>query len=194
MPNYIGVFMHYVYAHIRHDTNEVFYIGQGQKERCYDKNHNKHWKNVVNKTGYSIKIIKDNLLKHEANELEILLIRLYGRKDLGMGNLVNKTHGGEGSIGVIVSDITKSKMSMAHIGDKNPMYGKPQSVSHRIKNGMVHSKPVIDQFGNEYKSAKEAAKYNNINASNITKCCKGKVKTAGKLTWRYVCQPQYKHF
>lgn len=37
----------------------------------------------------------------------------------------------------------------------------------------------------EYQSIKMAARENNIRDSNISKCCKGERKTAGKCIWKY---------
>lgn len=92
--------MAYVYEHIRLDTNEIFYIGIGNDlnyQRAYQKkSRNKHWKNIVNITNYSVNIIFDNLSWEDACFKEIELIKKYGRKDLNNGILVNMTDGGEG--------------------------------------------------------------------------------------------------
>lgn len=37
----------------------------------------------------------------------------------------------------------------------------------------------------EYQSIKMAARENNISSSNISQCCNGKRKTAGKCIWKY---------
>lgn len=91
---------YYVYRHRRLDTFEVFYIGISKvKSRSRNKStRNKVWKNIVNKTKYSIEIIQQNLSHEDACELEILLIQEYGRKDLGTGCLANLTDGGEGGL------------------------------------------------------------------------------------------------
>jgi len=95
--------MAYVYRHIRLDKNEVFYIGIGSDDKgyytranCKDKTtRGHHWGNVVSKTNYEIEIILDNLSWEEACKKEIEFIALYGRSDLKLGTLVNKTDGGE---------------------------------------------------------------------------------------------------
>jgi hypothetical protein len=91
----------YLYRHIRLDKNEPFYIGIGcQKnyQRAYVKKHrNKYWNNIVNSTDYRVEIILDNLTKDEALQKEKEFIALYGRKDLGLGTLVNMTDGGDGT-------------------------------------------------------------------------------------------------
>ena len=59
-----------VYRHIRLDTRRPFYIGIGvNKARAYSvKNRNKHWHNIVNKSGYEVQILFDYLTYEEAKE------------------------------------------------------------------------------------------------------------------------------
>lgn len=111
--------MAYIYKHIRKDTNEIFYIGIGKlKRRLHStKNRNAHWKHIVDKCGFISEIIEDNLSWEEACEKEKLLIKQYGRIDLGTGVLVNMTEGGEGFVSNH-SDISKIKMSIAKSGKK----------------------------------------------------------------------------
>ena len=92
-----------VYEHLRNDTKEVFYVGIGKTERrAYRKdNRNPYWKNIVNKVGYTVNIVYKDIEHKEAKKIEILLIEKYGRKNLGLGNLVNMTDGGEGVLGLI---------------------------------------------------------------------------------------------
>ena len=108
-----------VYFHRRKDTNEVFYVGIGDKEkRAYKKSnrgHNHYWKNIVNKVGYDVEIVYTDLTWDEACELEIKYIADFGRKDLGLGNLVNMTDGGEGRKRPH-TDQTKRKISEGHKG------------------------------------------------------------------------------
>jgi hypothetical protein len=110
--------MAYVYQHSRKDTGEVFYIGIGSdtKEE-YSRAYNKHrrsqyWHNVVNKSGYIIDIILDNISWDEACYTEQYLIAYYGRKNKSKGPLVNLTDGGDGGYGriYIVSEQTKQKL------------------------------------------------------------------------------------
>jgi hypothetical protein len=107
--------MAYLYRHIRLDKNEVFYIGIGSDnyfKRAYSKKYrNKYWNNIINKTNYEIEILLDNLNKNNCLEKEIEFIKLYGRKDLKTGTLVNLTDGGEGLNGFNHSDSAKLKIS-----------------------------------------------------------------------------------
>ena len=124
-----------VYEHLRNDTNEVFYVGIGKEEgRAFDKhNRNKHWHNIVNKAGYTVNIVYEDIEHDEAKKIEILLIEKYGRKDLGLGNLVNMTDGGEGCLGLICSEETRQKLSEANKSEKNPNFGKTPSEESRLK-------------------------------------------------------------
>ena len=107
-----------VYKHIRLDTNEVFYVGIGsEKRRAYsDYKRSKHWHSVVNKVGYKIQLLYEDIDWEKACKIEQELIKLYGRKDLGLGTLVNMTDGGDGRFGAKASDETKKKMSQSQKG------------------------------------------------------------------------------
>lgn len=95
--------MAYTYRHFRKDTNEIFYIGigkdnDGKYKRAYEtQKRNKHWYNVVNKVGFYVDVVADNLTWMQACELESELIKKYGRCDLNEGDLVNMTDGGDGN-------------------------------------------------------------------------------------------------
>jgi hypothetical protein len=110
-----------VYQHIRKDTNEVFYVGIGATEkRAYSKNgRNQHWKNIVNKVEYYVEIIYHDLEWSLACNMEQYLIEAYGRVNLKTGCLVNLTNGGEGTIGRVVSNETKYKISQFKKGTKH---------------------------------------------------------------------------
>lgn len=74
---------YYVYKHLKKGTDEVFYIGEGSGNRSYSKkSKNNHWNNIVNKYGFDVEIVKDNISKKEALELETKLIKEYGIENL----------------------------------------------------------------------------------------------------------------
>lgn len=105
-----------VYRHLK-PNGEVFYIGIGDVIRAYRKvGRNKHWKNIVNKYGYEVQILKEDLSWEDACELECILIDYYGRRDLGLGPLVNMTDGGEGTLNYTHSEETRVKLSEANTG------------------------------------------------------------------------------
>jgi hypothetical protein len=130
-----------VYRHIRLDKNEPFYIGIGNDlYRAYVKNgRNKYWKNIVNKTDYKIEILFNDLSWDEACEKEKEFIKLYGRKDLGLGPLVNMTDGGDGCNNLsyeIKKRISNSKKGNKYwIGKKH----KEESKNKISKSKLGHS-------------------------------------------------------
>ncbi len=92
----------YVYVHRRLSDQVVFYVGKGQKNRAFDFiRRSNHWKAVARKHGVSVEIVLADVSEREAFEHECELIRLYGRKDCGLGPLVNKSDGGEGPSGSV---------------------------------------------------------------------------------------------
>lgn len=87
----------YIYVHNRLDTNLPFYIGKGCGGRAFSKaSRNKWWKNIVQKCGYEVIIIEQNLSEEDAFELETQHIKLF--RKLGY-ELTNMTAGGEGASG-----------------------------------------------------------------------------------------------
>jgi hypothetical protein len=140
--------MSVVYRHIRLDKNEPFYIGIGKTEnRAYNKhNRSRHWKSIVANTSYRVEILFDDLSWEKAIEKEIELIELYGRKDLGLGTLVNLTDGGE-----------------SLPGSKNPMFGKKRTddekrrISQKLTGNKLseETKLKISQSGKGIKKSPE---------------------------------------
>lgn len=111
---------YFVYRHRRLDNYKVFYIGICKnKRRPYEKRHrNKYWESITKKTDYSIEIIAKVDKWEYACELEMFLIKEYGRKQLKTGSLCNMTDGGEGVIGYKYSEEFKQKLSKVHKGKK----------------------------------------------------------------------------
>ena len=144
-----------VYEHIRNDTNEVFYVGIGKtpKRAFSKKSRNPLWKNIVNKTDYTVEIIHNDVSWGEACELEKHLIFLFGRKDLGLGSLVNMTDGGEGVVNKLISDKTRGKLSEANKGNKNGMYGKTKELCPFF--GKKHSEETKKNIANTLRNKED---------------------------------------
>lgn len=109
---------YYIYFHINLITNEVFYVGKGSGRRATSKkNRSDWWKRTVNKYGYDILLVDENITEDLAFELEKYYIKKIGRRDLGLGPLVNMTDGGEGEgkSGHIISDATKEKCRLINL-------------------------------------------------------------------------------
>lgn len=148
--------MAYVYRHIRLDTNQVFYIGIGNDlkyQRSKSKyNRNKHWHNIVNKTPIKIDILFDEIDYDEAKSKEVEFISLYGRRDFGTGTLVNMTDGGEGCVGMIVSDDVKAKISLRNKGRK--VSQETRDKISLARKGFKHTDEVKRKIG-EFKKGKK---------------------------------------
>ena len=118
---------YYTYAYLREDRTP-YYIGKGKGDRALNKNR----KGIKPPKDESrIIFLKQNLTEEEAFKHEVYMIAVLGRKDLGTGILRNRTDGGEGSSGAIVSEETRRKKSEAIKGESNPFYGKSHSEETR---------------------------------------------------------------
>lgn len=137
--------MAYVYRHVRLDKNEVFYIGIGLKEDDYkrayskDSRRSQHWKSIVKSAPYRVDIMFEDDDVELIKQKEIEFIALYGRRDLGLGTLVNFTSGGDGMLGYKHSEDSKRKLSEDRVGDKNPNWGKTPS-EETIRKGIESRK------------------------------------------------------
>jgi hypothetical protein len=114
-----------------------YYVGKGKGRRAYSEGRGVN----LPKDMSCIVLVSENMNEADALQLEILLISLYGRIDIGTGTLRNMTNGGDGTSGWVPSDETRANISKANIGkkrteetnakhsksvtgDKNHMYGK----------------------------------------------------------------------
>ena len=90
----------YTYAYLREDGTP-YYIGKGSKNRAYTRN-KREIKPPKNKS--RIILLKQNLTEEEAFKHEKYMITVFGRKDLGTGILHNKTDGGDGVSGIVMTE------------------------------------------------------------------------------------------
>jgi hypothetical protein len=120
--------LYFIYRHCRKDDNQVFYVGVGKKStftgetseyrRAFTEyGRNQFWKRVAEKHGYYVEIMLEDLTHEESREKEKEFIELYGRHCDG-GRLTNITIGGDGIVGIPMTDETREKMSASHIGIK----------------------------------------------------------------------------
>jgi hypothetical protein len=108
-----------VYQHRRKDNNKVFYVGIGKHEkRAFDKyRRSKLWKDFVKNHDYTVEITHRDIIWEEACSIEKYLISFYGRRDLGLGTLVNITDGGDAGI-LNHSKEAIQKMKLAKLGKR----------------------------------------------------------------------------
>jgi hypothetical protein len=104
----------YTYAYLREDGTP-YYIGKGSYRRAYKRNGKPCG---VPKDKSRIIFLKQNLTEEKAFAHEKYMIAMFGRKDLGTGILHNRTDGGDGVSGLIVSDEIKRKLSICNTGKK----------------------------------------------------------------------------
>ena len=201
--------MFYVYQHLKKNTSTPFYVGKGSKERAWFKGRrNIGWKNMVNKYGYDVDIIKYFEDEDEAILFENQLIKEYREKGVV---LVNQTKYSEGGKSYSYTDEIKAKQSLGQIGTKRPKnkeWRKKVSKAHKgrkilwadkigdalrgiPKNHPNPKKKPIQQYTldnqliNEYDSATTAGKHINQSGNTIADAAAGRQKSAYGFLWKY---------
>lgn len=172
----------FVYVHRRADDGRIFYVGKASSlKRCKSKTgRNIHWERVAAKHGFHVEIVLSGLTNEDACKNEQELIDFFG-----MENLTNKTLGGEGAPGVVISE--KQRRYMSEL-----FKGKKPSENTRIAQIAACSKPVGTVCGLRFSSAREAVKhmrslgFENACAANILSSLKGKSQKAYGFEWRYL--------
>lgn len=181
----------YVYIHTN-KINKKAYIGitcKSPKNRWRsgaNYKHNVYFNNAIMKYGwdnFEHTIFINGLNKKDAQNIERLMIALWKSNQRKYG--YNLSSGGESSrVGCKHSQETRKLLSEMNLGDNNPRRRKErkQVVANKPK-----LKPVYCiELKLEFSSVQEAADLFEIEASNISKCCKGMRYTAGGMHWRYV--------
>jgi len=190
---------YYVYTHLNPQTKEIFYVGIGKGNRAWNKGagRNKFWENYVNKYGFEVEIMAENITRNQAGKIEIELIAHLGRRQIEEGGtLVNRSLGGDGgSGGYTHTEEWKRQHSERQLGKKK----KPlsQEVKEKLSKALTGrevtwGKPVLqfDKQGNfikEWPSAKAAKK--ETGAKNVFEVASGYknqlYKSSGGFIWKY---------
>lgn len=177
--------MFYVYAHIRKDTNKIFYIGKGSSNRLYRKdNRNKYWKHITNKHGFDAIILESNLTESEAFDLEKFYIKQY--KDKGL-ILVNQTDGGDGNNPSGGFSFKNKKHSLeTKMLLSSQKIGKPKTKEHNLKNALAHKQKIcINDI--VYESWQDASLKTGIPMGSFSYILKSNKPMIGKYSWVYNC-------
>lgn len=132
----------YVYEHWRLDRDECFYVGKGRGKRAYTRNgRNSHWKNIIAKlerigSGYEVKLVATGLTEFEAFSLEKERISFWRN----VADLCNKTDGGDGVSGLVMSANSRKKMSEKAKGRPGniTMLGRKHSLETKAKMSAAH--------------------------------------------------------
>lgn len=172
-----------------------------------------HFKRAIDECGWDgflHEILYDNLSLTQAEQKEIELIKKYKCCDPEYGynierggnssykytdevkekiskslkgkpkSEIHKKRISESKKGLSCSKETKKKISEAMSGARNPMYGKTRNI------GDYKTKCVeCIETGVVYISQYDASRKTGVQQSDISKACNGKLKTAGKLHWRF---------
>lgn len=122
----------YVYMFLRSKDSvngkkySPYYVGKGCGKRAFEK----YGRTVPAPSDNSyIAFVEEGLTESEAFSLETYCIQTYGRVDLGNGILRNRTDGGEGTSGAVVSEETRRKLSESRSGEKHYLWGKRGELS-----------------------------------------------------------------
>lgn len=164
--------------------------------------------------GFEHIILFENLSLDEANIIEECLIRKYNSTNAkyGYNNKFggkNSNHSEETKnkirenastywLNKPKSDEVKEKIRQTQTGKKyseatNKLKGKSGKENYfygKLLGDSINARPVNQYdknnvFISAFSCAKEASMLTNIDSSCITKCCKGKRKTAGGFIWEY---------
>ena len=180
----------YVYAFLRKDGTP-YYIGKGAGKR------------INQSTGRFIKlppkdqrkILVGGLTEPEAFEHEVALISLLGRKDQGTGCLRNRTDGGDGTSGYVVSPEARAKISAANTGrTKSPetraklsaaSKGRKLSAEHRAKMSAALTGRTYSAEHRAKMSASASGKVRSAeHCSNISTALAGRVQSKETIAKR----------
>lgn len=174
-----------------HFKYQPFYIGKGRGSRinCHlqpkqlNQNtiKNNKIKSIIRETGelpLHYKIF-ENISFDLSNQIEINMIKHFGRINLNNGILSNMTDGGEGFKNMIFTEGSKKKMSTSR-------YKNNQTYSNHGSSKIIEKYDLNDNFLDRYDSLREASEKNNLGFKNISVCCRGITKTAYGFKWKYV--------
>jgi len=163
-----------IYLHLS-NNGIPFYIGKGKGKRPFDLvKRSNEWKKFVKNNGIRVIILQEVETNTDAFNWETKYINIFGRLDKNEGTLLNKTDGGLGSCGAIVSNETKSKLkninrnftdshkkniSVAKTGKKR----KPFSQEHKDKiSKSILGRKLSDETKNKMKGVKRTDEHKKI--------------------------------
>ena len=144
--------IYYCYVYKREDGTP-YYIGKGKGSRAFISNGR-----ITNppRDRTNIFFACEGVSETEAFEMEVALVSLLGRKDLGTGILRNQTGGGEGASGLSHSEESKRKMSERLKGKSRTEESK-RKMSERKKGqpngrlGITHTEESRSKMSDSHK-------------------------------------------
>lgn len=187
---------YYLYRHVRVDTNEPFYIGIGKKCKAdlakgrhlrssNTRQRSNFWKYVVAKTDYISEILIETDDENFIQEKETEFIKLYGRKDLGTGSLVNLTDGGRQGLNKSSLSIERQLNTAKKNGtyqeaiDRMIKFSFKKGVNNGYQDKITYLYSIEGWFIKDFKTREELAACLDTHAEEITKCIKTKISHKG---------------
>lgn len=191
-----------VYSYTDPREQLPFYIGKGRPDRPY--NHlldcqrlrgRTHFYCRLNKMlaeGFSphILILASDLPEQAAFDLEIALIKQYGRLDQDTGCLTNHTDGGEGVSGGHWASLPRTvEQCLAH---------KPhsQETKSRLRAAAANRRHPIESYDlttnitiKQYTALQDVEK-DGFSRSGVSHCLQGKTRSSGYRGWRDISQEE----
>ena len=172
-------------------------IGSGENNHRFGKKITERHRKIL---------IESNKGKVMSDESKLKMSKYWKGKRVGESNpFYGKTHTEEARKKMSIASSSKTmskearkKISEALKGEKSPRYGKSltdevkEKISISRKGKLVGGdnpwavKVICIDTGEVFDSISEASRKYGINVPNITACCKGRRKTAGKMQWRYL--------
>ena len=128
----------YVYLYLREQDSangmagSPYYVGKGKGRRAHSRN---RVGIAVPKDRSRIVFPARDVNEADAFQAEMLLIRRWGRIDLGTGCLRNRTDGGEGASGLSHSEATRKKLAAQKVGNTygRSHKGRKMPIASRVK-------------------------------------------------------------
>lgn len=183
-----------VYMHIN-KINDKKYIGitrQTPRKRWkngYGYGVGCYFRNAIDKYGwdnFEHVILFKNLSEQQAKDKEIELIEKYNTMNRNLG--YNRTKGGDGCQGAILSDEAKQKIREFNLGkhlsdDTKEKMSISRTGSKNWKSKEVNQYSLDGNFIKLWDCISTAAKNLNISYKAISNACRGKTKTSGGYIW-----------
>lgn len=136
----------YVYEDAKPD-GEVFYVGKGTEARIRQVKRNRWHQFICEKFPDWTRTRVFEGTEKDCFAKECELIAFYGRRDKGLGSLVNLTDGGEGICGAVLSDDFRKKNSARLKGNQYASGIKHTEAAKNAKRkrqkGLKHSEAAL---------------------------------------------------
>ena len=171
------------YKDLTPDQMKIFQSLSCARDRCTNKNNNRYYR--YGARGIEYRLEKDKtrgevVLEQEAAWMKAK--RKYKGDAISINRIDNNGHYEEGNIEWITVSENSKQMHLDNKGNPN------------MKNHLKNKRKIVEcvTTGDVFESTMFAGRETGIKPQNISLCCKGKVKSAGKtkdgrkMVWRFV--------